>query len=294
MLKNSIVSIFLIASTLVSSNLSAQSIEGKKVSKEVQIQHIRNATEKVTYGETTFLVDPMLAEKDAYPGFQGTYRSEIRNPMLELPISVEEVLKDVDAVIVTHTHLDHWDEAAQRTLPKSIPIFVQHKADADLIKSQGFKDVRILDGNATFQGVTLHKVGGQHGSDKLYSIPQIAEVMGEVMGVIFEAEGYETTYVAGDTVWHHEVKSALEKFKPNLIVLNTGDAKLDGMEDSILMGKEDVLKANKLLPQSQIIPVHMDTLNHCTLSRSELAKFVKLNDVDSVVTIPTDGQTLSF
>ena len=30
-----------------------------------QIQQIRNATIKVTYGETTFLIDPMLAEHGA-------------------------------------------------------------------------------------------------------------------------------------------------------------------------------------------------------------------------------------
>ena len=36
---------------------------------EVCVQHIRSATVKVSYGETTFLVDPMLAPAKAYPGF---------------------------------------------------------------------------------------------------------------------------------------------------------------------------------------------------------------------------------
>lgn len=95
-------------------------------SQKVHFQHIRNATSKITYGDTTFLIDPMLAEKDTYPGFAGTYRSEIRIPMIDLPVSAEAVIKDVDAVIVTHTHLDHWDDAAQRLLPKTIPLFVQN------------------------------------------------------------------------------------------------------------------------------------------------------------------------
>lgn len=45
---------------------------------QIHFQHIRNATSKLTYGDTTFLIDPMLAKKDTYPGFAGTYRSEYR------------------------------------------------------------------------------------------------------------------------------------------------------------------------------------------------------------------------
>src|SRR5690554_1732357 len=75
-----------------------------------QIQQIRNATIKVTYGETTFLIDPMLAEQGAYPGFPNTYRSELRNPLVGLPMAAEEVIEGTDAVIVTHTHLDRSEE----------------------------------------------------------------------------------------------------------------------------------------------------------------------------------------
>ena len=148
-----------------------------------QIQQIRNATIKVTYGETTFLIDPMLAEQGAYPGFPNTYRSELRNPLVDLPMAAEDVIEGTDAVIVTHTHLDHWDDAAQKLLPKELPLFVQSAADAEMIRSQGFQDVRILDGQAEFGGVTLHKTGGQHGSDTLYAVPELAKALGELMGV---------------------------------------------------------------------------------------------------------------
>ncbi len=32
----------------------------------MDLQQVRNATAKITYGETTFLIDPMLAKKGAY------------------------------------------------------------------------------------------------------------------------------------------------------------------------------------------------------------------------------------
>lgn len=39
----------------------------------VQFQQIRNATIRLQYAGSTFLIDPMLARKAAYPGFEGTY-----------------------------------------------------------------------------------------------------------------------------------------------------------------------------------------------------------------------------
>ncbi len=38
----------------------------------VQLQEIRNATVKITYADTTFLIDPMLSKKGTYPGFKNT------------------------------------------------------------------------------------------------------------------------------------------------------------------------------------------------------------------------------
>lgn len=104
----------------------------------MNITHIRNATQIIEYAGKKFLIDPMLADKGAWPGFPGTARSELRNPLVALPFSREKII-DVDAVIVTHTHDDHWDEAAIATIPKTLPVFVQHEADAALLRSGDFR-----------------------------------------------------------------------------------------------------------------------------------------------------------
>ena len=165
-----------------------------------------------------------------------------------------------------------------------------------MIRSQGFQDVRILDGQAEFGGVTLHKTGGQHGSDTLYAIPELAKALGEVMGVVFEAEGRETTYVVGDIlVWRDEVVQSLERFQPDVVVLNAGAAEFTGFEgDPIIMGKEDTLRVHRALPDADIVAVHMDAVNHMTLSREELAEFVQSEGIDEQVLIPADGESLSF
>ena len=144
----------LIASGTAYSGTAASTSSGS-VANTVQVQQIRNATVKIDFAGTTFLVDPMLSAKGAFPGFPGTYRSELRNPLVDLPFSADEVLKSVEAVVVTHTHTDHWDEAAQKQIPKNMPVFVQNDADAKTIRGQGFKDVRVLKGTTTFNGVKL-------------------------------------------------------------------------------------------------------------------------------------------
>ena len=276
-----------------SMNTFAENMIQRDTSKITQVQEIRNATIKVIYADTTFLIDPMFAPKGFYEGFPDTHRSNLRNPLVDLPIKSETILEGVDAVIITHTHLDHWDDAAQAAIPKNMPIFVQNKQDQETIQLQGFKDVRILT-KTTFAGVGLTKTGGQHGTDAMYAIPALNNALGETMGIVFEASGHETVYVAGDTIWRPEVEQAIQTFKPNVIVLNTGNALVNGFKESIIMGKEDTYRATEQAPNAKIIAVHMDAINHMSLTREQLAEYIKTKGIQDKVLIPLDGETLSF
>ena len=262
----------------------------------VQFQQIRNATIKLDYAGTTFLVDPMLAVKNAYPGFDGTVNNQIRYPMVDLPMSVDEVLK-ADAIILTHLHDDHWDEAARNLVPRDMPIFTQDAADAAIVRKDGFTDVRVLtEQGVVFKGVTIHKTIGQHGTDEMYKVAPLAELLGKTMGIVFQKPNYKTVYVAGDTVWNKEVEDAFTRYKPDAVILNTGYAKLTTfVDDSIIMGKEDVYRAYKFSPNAQIVSVHMDTVNHATLTKAELRRFIEEKHLDKQrALVPNDGQTYKF
>ncbi|MDG2947973.1 MBL fold metallo-hydrolase [Bisgaard Taxon 10/6] len=260
---------------------------------EISYQHIRNATAKIEMAGSTFLVDPYLAPKGSYAGFEGTINSQKRNPLIDMKEPVEKVLEGVDAVIVTHTHADHWDEYAQKVLPKTLPIFVQNAGDARIIRSQGFKDVRVVGKNTEFNQVKLSKTGGQHGTDQMYAIPQLAELAGEAMGVVMQADGEKTLYIVGDTIWNEDVDFALNRYKPEVIVMNTGYAQLQGFSDSIIMGKADVAKARQAAPKADIITVHMDAVNHAAVTSDEMRKFVKENKL-SKVAVPKEGEVLKY
>lgn len=261
----------------------------------VKFQQIRNATIKLDYAGTTFLVDPMLAPKAAYPGFEGTRNSERRYPLVDLPVPASDVL-NANAIILTHLHEDHWDLAARNLVPRDMPIFTQNEADAATVRKDGFTDVRLLtQAGSTFNGTTLYKTGGQHGSDAMYAVPQLKQLLGEAMGIVFQQPGYKTVYVAGDTIWRDDVEAALTRYQPDVIVLNTGYAQLQGFDGSIIMGKDDLYHAYQLAPNAQVIGVHMEAVNHAMLTRAELRDFIGQKRLDTQrALVPDDGQSYEF
>jgi L-ascorbate metabolism protein UlaG (beta-lactamase superfamily) len=265
---------------------------GNATAQAVKFQHIRNATIKVDYAGTTFLVDPMLAPKDAWPGFPGTVNSHLRNPRVDLPIPLADVLK-ADAVIVTHTHLDHWDDAAKAAVPKNRPIFAQDDADAASIRNDGFTDVRVLGADTEFRGTRLAKTGGQHGTDAMMAAG-LGKRLGAVSGIVFRRAGFKTTYIAGDTTWTADVERAITTFRPDVIILNTGYARLAGVEGSIIMGKEDLDRAAQLAPAAQVIGIHMEAVNHASQTRAELRQFAAEKGIGARVLVPEDGEVFGF
>ena len=254
------------------------------------IKQIRNATLRLNFGGIRFLIDPYLAEKDAYSGLTGTLNSDIRNPRLELKTPMDEILS-VDAVIVTHTHPDHWDDAAVRLVPKHLPLFTQHEKDAELIRSQGFTDVRVLTENTNFNGVSLIKTPGRHGA-KLAVVVAHA-ILGDVCGVVFRHSDEKTLYVAGDTVWYEDVEANLVTYSPEVIVLNAGDARAPVL-GSIIMGTEDVKKVHEAAPNAILIASHMEVVNHCVLTRNEMRAFAQASDMAECLLVPDDNQSYNF
>ena len=288
--------ILLTACTTFASPAANTSAAKQTVTNTVQFQQIRNATIKLDYAGTTFLVDPMLAAKNAYIGFEGTVNSQIRYPMVDLPVSIAEVLK-ADAIILTHLHADHWDDAARNLVPRDMPIFTQNTADAAIVRKDGFTDVRVLtEQGVVFKGTEINKIIGQHGTDEMYKVAPLAQLLGKTMGVVFQKPNYKTVYVAGDTIWNKEVEEALTHYKPDAVILNTGYAKLTTfVDDSIIMGSEDVYRAYQFSLNTQIVSVHMDTVNHATLTKAELRRFIKEKHLDKQrALVPNDGQTYKF
>ncbi|WP_153465403.1 MULTISPECIES: MBL fold metallo-hydrolase [Sediminibacillus] len=253
----------------------------------MNVKQIRNATLVVEYAGKKFLIDPFLAEKGSYPPFPDAPRQDHFNPLGNLPISIDEIIKDIDAVIVTHLHLDHWDDAAKNALPKEIRLFSQNEDDVAEIQKVGFQNVEVLKEDTVFEGIQLVKTKGEHGRG------EILKVTGLVCGIVFKHSSEKTLYVAGDTVWYDAVQEVIETNKPEVIVVNAGDNQFN-QGGSLVMGKEDVYEVYKAAPHASIIASHMEAVNHWTLSRKELRSFAKEKGFSSHLLIPEDGESYTF
>lgn len=239
---------------------------------DASVQLIRNATILVDVGDTTFLVDPIFASPGENPPAPNS-PNDRRNPLVPMPA----VDLSYDAVVVTHRHPDHWDEAATEELEANVPLFCQPEEAAAFV-DEGFIDVRPVDDNPSFEGISLHRTPGRHGHG------QLAAEMGPVSGFVFE--GDETVYVAGDTIWYEPVAQTLDRFDPDMVVLNGGEAQFEQGEP-ITMGIEDI-SAVRDATDGTVVVVHMEAINHCLLTRDELRSAI------ADVHVPDDREQVSL
>ena len=249
----------------------------------MKLQLIRNATMKITYANRTILTDPMLAPKDAYEPFAGI----ARNPTVELPFSVEEVLEGVEGVVVSHDHPDHFDKVAGTALSKMLPVFCQ-PGDEKRISDRGFQTVIPVGTSTPWKDMTISRTGGKHGKGK------VLEFIGKVSGFVFQAKREPTVYWVGDSIWCDPVEKAIEKYKPDIIITHSGGAQLPGYAH-IIMDGEETLAALKASPQAVIVAIHLEALDHCGVSRDTLRQMADKEAIPSSrLMIPKDGETIAF
>jgi L-ascorbate metabolism protein UlaG (beta-lactamase superfamily) len=248
---------------------------------DISVQLVRNATVLATIEKTTFLVDPLftpqgemptVTDNPAIPKFLTT-ANQRRNPLVPMP----DVDLSYDAVVVTHRHPDHFDEAAKEKLDADVPLFCQPE-EADAFTDEGFTDVRPVDDETAFDGVTIHRTPGRHGHGEL------AKGMGPVSGFVFEAD--RTLYIAGDTIWYDPVEETLDQFAPDMVVLNGGEAQFE-QDEPITMGVEDI-NAVRDATDALVAVVHMEAINHCLLSREELR-----SETEDIL-VPEDGEQITL
>lgn len=254
----------------------------------MNIRLLRHATIVVDWGDISILVDPMLAEKDSLDPI-GNAANAHRIPMLPLPIDDEELqhlIAQVDGVFVTHTHRDHWDARASELIPHETPLVCQ-PPDFDKLTGEGFINLITIHERERWHGIEVTRTGGQHGTG------EIGARMGPVSGFVFRAAGQPTVYIAGDTVWCAEVEDALREHQPDVIVVNAGAAQFL-VGDPITMTAEDVFKVAEAAPNATVITVHMDTINHCLLTREMLSQAVSSAGLTDRVLIPADGETITL
>ena len=223
------------------------------------LNHYRHATSILTINEKRILIDPLFAGKGTYPPIQMT-KNPKRNPLIDLPIDYRK-LKNVDAVFITHNHNDHFDEVAKKELPREIPVLCQN-SDLKIFQELGFTNLTAISEEVYWMGVHWKRFEGTHGGGVL------KKLLGISSSYLITADN-KSIYITGDTLLTGKVQKLLTNLNPDSIIAFGGGARLK-LGGKITMSHKDLLKMSRLLPDSQIIAVHMDSFNHCFDTKEKL------------------------
>ena len=236
---------------------------------------------KINYAGRTILTDPMLSPKGEFKAFAGIER----NPTIGLPLQIEKIVEGIEGIVVSHDHPDHFDKAAAAALPKMLPVFCQ-LGDKGKLTDEGFQSVIPIEQSFTWEGITISRTDGRHGSGK------VLEFIGSVSGFVFQADGEPTVYWVGDSIWCEPVEHAIEQFEPDIIITHSGGAKLPGFE-TIIMDAEQTFMTLNASAKAVVVAIHLEALDHCNVSREVLRHMADAAAIpESRLIIPKDGETI--
>ncbi len=249
----------------------------------MQIQLIRHATHLISYKGLKFLLDPMFSEKGTLAPVPNAPNQHLKNPLSSLPVDLKRLV-DIDAIIVTHSHRDHFDDRAISNLPKNLPLFCQ-PADEQLMRDKGFEQIIAISKEFVWQGIELIRTEGRHGHG------QLADAMGPVSGFILRANGEPTLYIIGDSVWYSEIEDNFKRFVPDAAIIFAGEARfLEGQP--ITMGITDIDHIRRTSPHTNLIISHMESWNHCLLKRDEVRDYIRQNHLEKKISVPDNGEII--
>ncbi len=209
-----------------------------------------------------------------------------RNPLVDLPEPAQSIAAEVDAILVTHLHADHLDATAVEALPKEVAVLCQ-PPDATALRKRGFVDVRPVEEALDWESLRLTRTNGRHGTG------EIGERMAPVSGFVITAPDEPTLYIAGDTIWCDEVREAVDRHRPEIIVANAGGARfLEG--DPITMTADDVVALARHATSARIVAVHLEAVNHCVETRADLRARLQREQLQERVSLLDDGDELTL
>lgn len=245
----------------------------------MNILFIRHATIIIEANSKRILVDPVfsdIGEMSPAPNLV----CQSKNPLIKLLTPLEELV-NVDAAIITHLHRDHFDTPAKEKLPKTLKIFCQ-PGDGNDITGSGFQNVTEVNEFISWEGLDIYRVNAKHGEG------EVLEKMGKTSGFIIEDKTKYRLYICGDSIWCEDVENSIKKFNPNAIVLNAGAATFP-IGRPITMNESDIENVISTAPQAKIIAVHMESWNHCMLTRDGLKNYLSSKKLDKRVIIPLEN-----
>ena len=239
---------------------------------------VRHATCIIELDDMRFLIDPILYKKGIFDPIKDGI--DQKNPLIDLSFD-ESMLENVDTILLTHLHYDHFDPEILKYNKKNIPVICSIKYKEKLLKFS-FSNVQFLRNKIDINGVEIILTKGKHGSGI------IGLYMGKSFGFVIKTKNKNTIYITGDTIWCNFVKDVIEKYNPNYIIGFCGSATINKVH--ITFNQNDVKNILAAAPNAKLVLNHMDAWNHCILTKEKLRKAITHKNLY----IPNDGETIDI
>src|SRR6187401_874642 len=203
-----------------------------------------HSTVLIEIGNARILTDPVLIDRVTI----------LRRAVGTLPA---DLYRDIDAVVISHLHLDHLDVASLRLLGTDVQLIVP-RGSGRLLERAGFRNVVELPRGKSIvvDGVNVTATHAVHSGFRPPFGPNA-----EALGFVFE-EGGESVYFAGDTDIFDEMADLEGVDLALLPVWGWGPRLGPGHMDP-----ERAADALGVIRPRAVVPIHWGTLCHVGMGR---------------------------
>ncbi len=232
---------------------------------------IGTATVILRFAGFTILTDPNFLHKgdQVHLGY-GLHSTRLTDPAIEI-----DELPEIDLVLLSHLHEDHFDRLVVQKLNKALPIVTTKKA-SDALTQKGFTSTFPLD---TWQTMTITKgesvlhitaVPAKHGPGLLSNL--LPPVNGSMLEFQIETgQKLLRMYITGDTIPFEKLKEIPQRYPDiDLALFHLGGTRLFGIYLT-MTGKQGV-EVLQLIDPRTTIPIHT---NDYTVFKSPVSDFLK-------------------
>ncbi|MDQ1647771.1 MAG: hypothetical protein QOJ50_3955 [Cryptosporangiaceae bacterium] len=264
-----------------------------------ELVFVGTATTLLRFGPFTLLTDPNFLRRGqrAYLGW-GLTSKRLTDPA----IAVED-LPELDAVLLSHLHGDHWDRVAEAALDHELPVLTTPHGGAYL-RRRGFAHAR---GLRNWDDVTLAKDGG---SVRVTSVPgrhafgALGMLLPPVMGSIVDFLGPSgevryRVYVTGDTLMFDGVREIPERYPDiDLLVIHLGGTRIPAGRALpgalVTMDGHQGVEFLREIGARHTVPIHYDDYGVFASPLSDFQREVAALGFDGLVNCVARGGSLAL
>jgi L-ascorbate metabolism protein UlaG (beta-lactamase superfamily) len=255
---------------------------------------VGNATVILRYAGFTVLTDPNFLHRGdhVHLGY-GLKSTRLKDPAMEL-----DELPEIDLVVLSHLHGDHFDQEVERRLNRELPIVTTPSA-ARRLSEKGFRatrGVRTWDSVEVIKGrarLRITATPARHGP------PVVSKLLPETMGSVLEFPGPAgrpayRLYISGDTLVYDALKEIPRRFPDlDLGLFHLGQTTILGLV-MVTMDAAQGVEAIRIIDPDEAIPIHMDDYDVFKFSLEDFKRRVSEAGLADRVHYLERGETYTF